>query len=185
MAKSPGYLLKHISERVRDERQRRAWSQQLLADRAKVSRRMLAAIESEESNVSLTTLDRIAAALDLRLADLLREPAASQSGSFKPILAWKGKSKRSVGTILQSIPATRTVELWELSLAPGDSYRAEPDRRGMRELLYVTAGVLTLEIGGERQRIAAGKSIVFPSDQKYLYLNEGKTMVRFLKNVID
>ena len=33
MAKSSGHLLKHISERVRDERQRRAWSQQLLADR--------------------------------------------------------------------------------------------------------------------------------------------------------
>jgi transcriptional regulator with XRE-family HTH domain len=183
MATSSRQLLKHISARVRHERQSRKWSQQLLADRAQVSRRMLAAIENEESNVSLATLDRIAAALDLRFAELLSEP--SNAAAAAPLVAWKGKHKQSRALLLQSVPAVRTVELWEWSLACGERYRAEPDRRGMHELIYVIAGVLTLDIDGKRQHLAAGQSAMFPSDRAYVYLNEGKTLLRFLKNVVD
>src|SRR5262245_54925333 len=63
MPASSRKLLKQISGRVRSERTRLGLSQQEVAERADVSRRMLAAIEGEESNVSLATLDRIAAAL--------------------------------------------------------------------------------------------------------------------------
>lgn len=183
MASSSRKLLKQISRRVRHERTLRGLSQQQVAERADVSRRMLAAIESEESNVSLATLDRIALALDLTFADLLRDSPAAPPAT--PVVAWQGRAKDSRAVLLHSAPAVRNVELWEWSLAPGDRYRAEPDRPGMREQIYVVRGTLILDLDGKAQRLAVGSSIMFDSDREYEYRNPGKTTVCFLKAVVD
>ena len=144
---------------------------------------MLAAIEGEESNVSLTTLDRIAAALNLKFADLLRDSPVAPSAI--PVVAWQGRTKDSRAVLLQSAPAVSGIELWEWSLAPGDRYKAEPDRAGMREQIYVVAGVLTLHLEGKVHRLAVGDSLMFGSDRRYEYRNAGKVVTRFLKNVVE
>ena len=176
-------LLKQISTRVRRERIHLGLSQQEVATRAKVSRRMLAAIEGEESNVSLATLDRIAAALDLQFADLLRDSPAARSAMS--VVAWRGRAKESRAVLVQSAPAARNVELWVWSLAPGDRYKAEPDRAGMRELIYVVAGVLTLHLEGKVHRLSVGDSLMFESDRQFEYRNGGKEVTQFLKNVVE
>jgi transcriptional regulator with XRE-family HTH domain len=183
MPKSSRQLLRHISARVRHEREARELSQQRLAEMADVSRRMLAAIESEESNVSLATLDRIAAAMNLSFAELLRDPVSMPT--VTQVEAWRGRSKQSRAVLLQSTPAARNVELWDWSLAPGERYRAEADRPGMREQVYVISGALTLKIDGQAKRLAAGESWMFESDRDYEYRNDGKAVVRFVKNVVE
>lgn len=144
---------------------------------------MLAAIEGEESNVSLATLDRIAAALGLTFAELLRDPGLPSNSA--PVLAWQSRSRRSSAVLLQSAPATRSVELWEMSLAPDERYLAEPDRPGMREQVLVISGTLTLQVDGESTDLVAGASITFESDRRYEYRNAGKKPVRFVRNVVD
>jgi transcriptional regulator with XRE-family HTH domain len=183
MPTSSRKLLKQISTRVRHERTRLGLSQQEVAERANVSRRMLAAIEGEQSNVSLATLDRIAAALNLKFADLLRDSPVAPSAI--PVVAWQGRTKDSRAVLLQSAPAVSGIELWEWSLAPGDRYKAEPDRAGMREQIYVVAGVLTLHLEGKVHRLAVGDSLMFGSDRRYEYRNAGKVVTRFLKNVVE
>ena len=145
--------------------------------------RMLAAIESEESNVSLATLDRIASALGLTFADLLRDSPAAPSAT--PVIAWRGRSKDSRAVLLQSAPAVRNIELWEWSLAPGERYQAEPDRAGMREQIYVITGALTLVVDRRSRTLRTGESIMFGSDRRYEYRNPGKSVTRFVKNVVD
>lgn len=183
MPSSSRKLLKQISNRVRHERTRLGLSQQEVAERADVSRRMLAAIEGEESNVSLATLDRIATALGLTFSDLLKvSPAAPPAA---PVVAWRGRSTASRALLLQSAPATRNVELWEWSLAPGDSYEAEADRKGMREQIYVIAGTLSLYVDGKAHRLNGGESLMFDSDRPYEYRNEEKRATKFIKTVVE
>jgi len=178
-------LLRHVSTRVREARQAHGWSQQTLAERAGVSRRMLAAIEGEESNVSLATLGRIAAALEIAFAELVREPSApGKRGAGPQVVAWKGKSPESQAVLLLSAEARRNVELWQWSLAPGERYQAEADPPGMREFLYVVEGTLTLIRGRRRKRLTAGEAVAFPTDQPYAYLNAGRGVLRFTKNVL-
>ena len=183
MPASSRKLLRQISSRVRDERNRLGLSQQEVAKRADVSRRMLAAIEGEESNVSLATLDRIATALGLTFAELLKDSPAAPTAT--PVVAWHGRIKGSRAVLLQSASATRNVELWEWSLAPGDGYKAEADRKGMREQIYVIAGTLTLRVEGTSQRLHAGESWMFGSDRPYEYLNEGTRNAKFVKTVVE
>ena len=65
MSFDPSKLLRAVSGNVVRRRRALKWSQQELAERSKVSRRMIGMIESGESNVSLATLGHIAAAFDL------------------------------------------------------------------------------------------------------------------------
>lgn len=176
-------LLKWISSRVRSERARLGLSQQEVAERADVSRRMLAAIEGEESNVSLATIDRIASGLGLTFAELLRDSPTAPPAT--PVVAWQGRSRASRGVLLQSAPAVRNVELWEWTLAPRDRYMAGADRKGMREQIYVIAGTLTLQVDAKVHRLGAGESLMFESDRSYEYRNEGTRAARFLKTVVE
>ena len=56
-------LFQAIAARIVQKRRERNWSQRELAERSRVSRRMIGLIEGGESNVSLATLGCLAAAL--------------------------------------------------------------------------------------------------------------------------
>jgi transcriptional regulator with XRE-family HTH domain len=176
-------LLRQVAVNLRAARQALGWSQQVLADRAEVSLRMVAALEAGNSNVSLATLDRLAHALGSTFAELVREPSR-RSGETGPVLVWQGESPRSRARLLQSVPASGTLELWDWSLGAGERYDAEADRPGIREMVYVISGTLTLELGDEVETVAAGQSIAYSSDRSYAYVNAGDSPVRFLRNTI-
>jgi transcriptional regulator with XRE-family HTH domain len=177
-------LQEHVSQNIRLARQRLGLSQQELADRADVSRRMITLIENALGNASLATLDRIAHALNVPFAELVRPPARA-STEAKPIQIWQGDHPQSRASLLQSAVAHHGVELWLWSLAPGDRYQAEPDPVGMREFLFILQGTMTLELPAGNQIIVSGQSVDFPTSQPYAYSNQGASLLRFVKNVIS
>lgn len=70
-------VLAHVASNLRRYRGTRAMSQDALATASSVSRRMIAAIEAGDANVSLATLDRLAEALDVRFSDLVQGPVGT------------------------------------------------------------------------------------------------------------
>ena len=56
---------------VRKRREELRWSQELLAERAQLNRSYLGEVERGEAVPSLATMDKLAAALELRLSALL------------------------------------------------------------------------------------------------------------------
>lgn len=56
--------------RVRQLRTERGWSQEAFADRAKLHRTYVGAIERGEQNLSLANIERLAATLEISLAEL-------------------------------------------------------------------------------------------------------------------
>lgn len=176
-------LQETVGSNIRQRRQALGLSQQVLADRANISRRMITLIENGTGNASLGTLDRLAEALDLTLAGLVAPNKENQS-SAGPVDLWQGQDRRSRARLLQSCSAHHQVELWSWSLAPGERYDAEPDATGMREMILVTTGHLDLELVQTSHRLSTGQSITFASDQSYAYVNAGTSMLRFIKNVV-
>ena len=67
----PSYILTHFGKRLRQERLERGYSQEMLADRAKVHRTYIGMLERAEKNVTLESAQRIARALGLRVRDLI------------------------------------------------------------------------------------------------------------------
>lgn len=177
-------VLEHVAGNLRRLRQQAGLSQQVLAEAAQVSRRMLVAIESGDANVSLNTLDRLAEALGVQFADLLK--ARDRNGLARvDALAWRGADPQSRGVLLSSVPAAHQVELWQWTLMPGERYTSNADPDGWCELLYVVEGRLTLEQNGSEQHIDAGDHLVFPSHAgDYAYRNDGDATLRFVRNVV-
>jgi len=60
-----------LARNLRRLRQEKSWSQHDLADEANVRQALVSAIEVATANPTLDTLDKIAAALGLNVADLL------------------------------------------------------------------------------------------------------------------
>ena len=139
-------VLQHVSQNVRRLRHAADMSQTALAEKSGVSRRMLVAIEAGEKNVSLTTLDRVAEALDVAFSDLIQAPDARDHSRINE-LAWAGTIPGSKAVLLAKANATREVELWEWRLEPGEHYPSEPDADGWSEQFYVFEGCLTLMVG--------------------------------------
>ena len=65
---------------VRQHREQRRWSQELLAHRAEINRSYLGEVERGDAVPSLATMSKLATALDVRLSSLLarceQEPQA-------------------------------------------------------------------------------------------------------------
>ena len=174
--------LRHVAENVRRLRTAAGLSQQALAETADVSRRMLVGIESGDANVSLNTLDRIAEALQVSFADLVKAPARDLRRI--EALAWSGSTPGSQAVLLATAPAAHDVELWAWTLMPGDRYTSGADPAGWHEMFYVIEGRLTVELPSGEQVIDAGDFFVFPSDCRYAYRNDGQTPLRFIRNVV-
>ena len=122
-------VLQHVSQNVRRLRHAADMSQTALSDKSGVSRRMLVAIEAGEKNVSLSTLDRVAEALDVAFSDLIQAPDVRDHSRINE-LAWAGEITGSKAVLLAKATARREVELWEWRLEPGDRYCPDPDLEG-------------------------------------------------------
>ena len=65
-------ICSQVARLLREERQKRNLSLNVLAERAGLSRQMVSYVEQQERNPTLDTLLRLAAALDLKLEDLIK-----------------------------------------------------------------------------------------------------------------
>lgn len=62
-------VLVEFGQKVREERVRRGFSQEELAARAGVHRTYIGMIERAEKNITLESIEKIATALNIRIAD--------------------------------------------------------------------------------------------------------------------
>ena len=176
-------VLQHVSQNVRRLRHAAELSQTALSEKSGVSRRMLVAIEAGEKNVSLSTLDRVAEALDVAFSDLIQAPDAADHSRINE-LAWAGDIPGSKAVLLAKATARREVELWEMRLEPGDRYMPEPDPEGWSVQLFVFEGTLTLVLGDEEKNVATGEFLMFASRYLHAYRNDGDVAVCFVRTVV-
>ena len=176
-------VLQHVSQNIRRIRQAAHLSQTALAQLSGVSRRMLVAIEAGEKNVSLSTLDRVAEALNVAFSDLIQAPGSLDPSRINEI-AWTGELLGSKAILLAKAVASKEVEMWEWRLEPGEEYYSEPDAEGWSEQLYVFEGCLTLVIGDQVQRFRAGEFYMYASNKPHAYRNETDAVLRFMRNVV-
>ena len=180
---APRQVLTQVASNVRRLRQTSNLSQAGLAELSGISRRMIVSIETGEANVSLSTLDRIAAALKVRFSELVRPPGATDSRRIETI-AWRGAKAESQAVLLGAAPASCEAELWLWSLGEGETYPSEADSRNWHEMLLVIEGKLVIEAGDGRHELAAGDFLIFSSERPYVFSNGGESTVRFVRNVV-
>lgn len=75
-------IYEHIGRRVREERMRRGWTQEQLAEKAEVHLSFIGQLERGAKKPSLRTLKRLAETFGIRAGDLLDEPSPAAAKPY-------------------------------------------------------------------------------------------------------
>lgn len=176
-------MLANVGKNLRRLRDERDLSQSALAETSGLSRRMISAIEGGETNVSLASIDRLAAAMSVTFSEIVR-PLDTADGSRVNSLAWQGKVAGSEAMLLGTAPSTKETELWLWSLGPGDRHRSEAHSETGHEMIFVVEGMLTIELGNEEFHVASGDFRIFSSASSSTFANRQQALVRFVRCVV-
>jgi transcriptional regulator with XRE-family HTH domain len=175
-------VLAFVAHNLRRLRRRSGLSQVALASASGISRRMIVSLEGGETNISLSSLDRLAEALGASFVELVSDPDAHSRRI--DAVAWRGARPESEAVLLGSVPARSEAQLWTWSLGPGDRYAAEADPEGWHEMVVVTEGRLCIELGDGPVVVEAGGYAIYGSNQTYVYINVYDGVTRFIRNVV-
>lgn len=163
-----------LGARVAAFRSLRGMSLRALAAAAGVSSSFLSQLENGHTNASVASLRKVAAALGVSPAQLLDDSAVHTRGVLRaadrPTLPLDGAEKYVV-----ALPPLRNLEVYAGHFAPGGSTGPEPYSHGTsQEMLIVTSGTVTLELGAERYILETDDSIEFVSSIPHRVLNESR-----------
>lgn len=176
-------VLAFVSENLKRLRQGAGLSQAALAEASGLSRRMIVQLEGGDTNISLSSLDRLADALGATFIDIVSDPAVQRLRI--DAMAWRGSRPESQAMLLGSVPARQEAQLWSWSLGPGERYQAEPDPKGWHEMIVVVEGRLLVDLAEGPMDIRAGDYAIYGSAQTYAYVNLHEGVTRFIRNVIS
>jgi transcriptional regulator with XRE-family HTH domain len=176
-----------VARNVRDARTERGWTLEQLANRSGVSKGMVVQIEQGRTNPSIGTLSKVAEALGVSLPDLV------DSGGRPLVRVVPGEE---AATLWETVAGSRArllvggrrpdfIELWEWVLVPGEEYVGRAHPPGIRELIHVSSGTLTLAVGDEETLIEAGGSASYPGDQPHRYRNDGSEVLTVVLVMVD
>jgi transcriptional regulator with XRE-family HTH domain len=164
-----------LAQRIRLERDARAWSLADLAARSGVAKASISKIERGEMSPSAGLLVRIAAAFDLTLAGLLLRAEGEKSrltrAADQP--AWRDPATGYVRRQVFS-RSDHPTELVHVELPSGRSVRFPAwSYVHTRHVVWVQKGVLSLSEGGVRHELHAGDSLGFGPPSEVIYENAG------------
>jgi len=160
-------------------RAKRRWSLERLAQASGVSRAMLGQIELHQSTPTINVLWKVARALDVPFSALIaeRQPERARVLSAHSAKILTSKDRTFSSRALFPFDEPRTVEFYELRLAPQATEQADPHPPGTMENLIVTSGSLEMHVGDATYTVETGDAILFQADVPHAYRNRGKTDV--------
>ncbi len=164
-----------VGSNLRRLRVKRGLSLEKLSRASNVSRAMLGQIELGQSTPTINVLWKIARALGVPFSALITNRAAGRTTVMPAVRAKVLTSHDGAFSSRALFPfdEPRTVEFYELRLAPLSAEQADPHPPGTVENLVVNAGSLEIIVGAERHLLATGDSILFEADVPHQYRNPG------------
>ncbi len=171
-----------LADRLKLERESHGWSLAELAERSDVSKAMISKIERREASPTAATLVRLAGAFDLTLAALLARAEAPAGpvvrAADQPV--WRDPAS---GYIRRQLFAREDhpLELVAVELPPGArvGFPAASYAR-IRQVIWVIAGALVIEEGGDRRELASGDCLAFGAPSDSVFANETRAPCTYL-----
>jgi transcriptional regulator with XRE-family HTH domain len=163
-----------IGERLRALRQLRRQTLREVSERAGLSESFLSQLERGRTNVSISSLQRIASALGVEISDVF----AGDGSEGPTILRREARQMLGFGTLGRKALLTpkpfHSIEVVVAEFEPGGSTGTDPYSHGdSEEVCVVLAGTIELEIGGELFELAAGDAARYRSSMPHRVANRG------------
>jgi transcriptional regulator with XRE-family HTH domain len=162
-----------VGANLRRLRMQRGLSLERLSKASGVSRAMLGQIELGRSAPTINVVWKIARALGVPFSGLISNRPAGGTVQLPADRAKKLTSHDGKFTSRALFPfdAPRTVEFYELRLAPLGVERADPHPAGTVENLVVSHGTVEIVVDKQRYLLATGDALLFEADVPHIYRN--------------
>lgn len=161
----------HLGRNIQALREARGQTQQQIAKLAGVPRATWANLESGAANPTLAVLVKVAAALSVRLEELIEPPR--RFGRLYRVDSLPVRRRGAV-TVRKLLPESIAgLELERMELPPGGAMAGVPHTVGTREYLTCERGAIELSVGGTTFALGPGDVVVFRGDQRHGYRNAG------------
>ena len=152
-----------------------------LAERAELSESLLSKLENEKAIPSLSSLHRIAIALDTNVSWFF-----SGESDRGQIVIRKGerptiRSRSELATIENIVPygVGHLLQALIITIEPGGSSQGAREHLG-EEAGYIIEGEFELILDGSSYRLSAGDSFNFRSERPHAYRNPGKRPTKLI-----
>ena len=163
----------HLGANLRTLRGGRGLSQQRAAALAGIPRATWATLESGSGNPTLQVLVRVAAALQVRLEELIAPPRPTGRHYPADTIPTRKRGAALVRDLLpEKLPCA---EIGRMVLPAGVTLVGVPHTPGTREYLTCESGRIVLATGGESFTLDPGDVVVFQGDQRHSYRNPAST----------
>jgi len=170
-----------VGAEVKALRTERGLSMRALAERCDLSPNTISLIERRSTSPSVSTLHRLAVALNVPITAFFKEASEQVRviNSRPEMRTFTGSLDvrlESLGSGLEG----QALEPFVVSLSPGADSGEQPIVHDGHELVYCLDGELDYEIDGQDYRLGAGESLLFEAQLPHRWRNPGSEQVVFL-----
>ncbi len=180
-AAPPSSTETQVGEVLKRLRKRAGLSLRALGARTRFSASFHSQLEKGQVSPSIGSLERIAAALGVKLGDLF-ETSKSAPAAVVRADARAGFISSWSRARVESLTATGDAGLEALivTMAPGGTSGEHPAIRRATQFAYVLEGTLTLLVGDTRAELGTGDAVTIPRRSPHRWQNEGNGPARVL-----
>ncbi len=169
-----------VGRRVRAIREKREFSLRALAERSGLSINAVSLIERGQSSPTVATLHRLAAALDVRIVDLLAEQEEAQV-VYAP--GGERRKTRTEGAVIESLVtglARQRIEPFLVTLEPGAGSGGEPITHSGQEFVLGLSGRVDYTVNGRTYALQEGDALLFEASLPHYWCNPTWETARLL-----
>jgi len=169
-----------VASRLLEVRQARGLSLRALATRSGLSINAISKIERGDSSPTVSSLQRLASALEVPLIELFRvEP------ELATVVVREGDRLRSQnkGALIESLGAglpDQRLGPFLMTLEAGASSGDEAIRHGGEEFVHCLTGEVDYQVGDESHHLRQGDSLLFLADQPHVCRNSSRRRARLM-----
>jgi XRE family transcriptional regulator, regulator of sulfur utilization len=170
-----------LGPRLKQARQRSGLSLRALGERTGFSASFLSQVELGQSSPSLSSLHRIAQALEVPLGSLIAEAPVNGEAIVRR-RDQSLKSEWSRATLRSLVPAGVDARMSAIlvSLDPGGKSGSSPASAPGQEFAYCLRGTLQVTLDDERHEFGEGDSIVYDTQRRVQWENVGDVLAEVL-----
>ncbi|MTI71676.1 MAG: cupin domain-containing protein [Firmicutes bacterium] len=164
-------MIKELSKKIRKLRNNQKMTLKDMSKKTNLSVSFLSQVERGESSIAITSLKKIADALDVSITDFFEEKHKQKFTRKKDdqqIFKLEGSNTEYIR--LSGDFSKRTMETLLVQIAPNEKHGTKFTHPG-EEFVYVLEGAIIVNLEGEEVLLKAGESIHYPSEISHYWVN--------------
>lgn len=169
-----------VGTRLRVLRDQQGLSLRALAERCGLSINAISQIERGENSPTVSTLHRLASALNVPITGFFQEEARQTMVFIKRNMGLRSQSN---GALMESLGiglSNQQLEPFRMTIAPGVGNVHDPVSHSGEEFIHCLDGEIEYSIGDRVFLLEQGDSLLFDATQQHAYHNASQTLTTIL-----